>query len=221
MERNRSVVLQWRHMAKGRSASRRAPAGAATLQPDVSLAIGRAAMRELARSGYRGMSMEAVARRARVGKAALYRRWPAKRAMVAALLAEWGDEAAAIADTGSLAGDLERFLGSTLDWFADPQTSRILPDLVAEAQRDAALRAALAGLERRRRAAGETVLRRAIARGELAPDADVDLLLELMAAPLFWRAIVVRGEDTRRYRRTLAAALLRAFNARPPATAGS
>jgi AcrR family transcriptional regulator len=192
------------------------------LQPDVSLAIGRAAMRELARSGYRGMSMEAVARRARVGKAALYRRWPAKRAMVTALLAEWGTETAVAADTGSLAGDLERFLGSTLDWLADPQTSRILPDLVAEAQRDAALRDALAGcLERRRRAEGETILRRAIARGELAPDVDADLLLELMAAPLFWRTIVVRGADTRRYRRTLAAALLRAFNARPPATAGS
>ena len=127
---------------------RRLPAGAAVLRRGVSLAIQRATLKELARAGYRGMSMESVARRAGVGKAALYRRWPSKRAMIVALIADWGAEAAETPDTGTLEGDIELFLTATLKWLADPLHSRIFLDLLAEAKRDPKLKSVVLGSAR-------------------------------------------------------------------------
>jgi len=78
------------------------PAGAAVLQESVTSAILRAAFAEMAESGYARMSMDAVARRAGVGKAAIYRRWSSKQEMVVALTAQIGVPLADTADTGSL-----------------------------------------------------------------------------------------------------------------------
>lgn len=164
--------------------------------------------------------MEAVARRAGVGKAALYRRWKSKRDMIAALIADWGGQATEIPDTGTLEGDLEVFLTAMLKWFQDPVTSRIFPDLVAEAQRDPKLKALLySGFRVRRRGAAEKMLRRAIERGELPHGVDLELALDLMAAPLFWRAIVAQGDTSDPYIRTMTGALLRAIHATPGSSA--
>ncbi|GAA3156686.1 helix-turn-helix domain-containing protein [Nonomuraea salmonea] len=61
--------------------SRRTPTGAAVLQPQVTEAITEAVLDELAENGYARLSMEAVAKRAGVGKSALYRRWASKQEM--------------------------------------------------------------------------------------------------------------------------------------------
>jgi AcrR family transcriptional regulator len=199
----------------GKAGRRRVAAGAAVLQPEVSLAIRKATLKELARVGYRGMAMESVARRAGVGKAALYRRWPSKREMIAALISDWGADATETPDTGSLAGDVEAFLTSLLQWFEAPLTSRIFPDLVAEAQRDPKLQALLhSGVRDRRRTAAEQILQRGITRGELPQDVDRELALDLIAAPIFWRVIVTQGDTSARYVRSMAAALLRAIDGR-------
>jgi AcrR family transcriptional regulator len=193
---------------------RREPAGAAVLQVGLTSAIRQAALRELAEVGYRGMSMEAVARRAGVGKAALYRRWPSKQVMIAALVSDWGAEAAETADTGSLRGDLEAFLQRTLRLFGDPLMSRIFPELVAEGQRNPPLATALrTGLQRRRREAGRRILDRALVRGELGASTDIELALDFMAAPLFWRTIVTNGEVSDGYVPRLADRILLALEA--------
>src|SRR5688500_14215538 len=54
--------------------TKRTPTGAAVLQPQVTSAITEAVLDELALHGYGRLSMEAVAKRAEVGKSALYRR---------------------------------------------------------------------------------------------------------------------------------------------------
>ena len=56
----------------------RQPAGAAVLRSDKTEAIVAAFFAELGASGYEGLTMDRVAERASVGKAALYRRWPSK-----------------------------------------------------------------------------------------------------------------------------------------------
>ena len=207
---------------KAKTDRRRGPAGAAVLQPRVSLAIQHATLKELARAGYRGMSMESVARRAGVGKAALYRRWPSKRAMIVALIADWGAEAAETPDTGALEGDIKLFLTATLKWFADPLNSGIFLALLAEAKRDPKLKAMLySGLRERRQAAAEKILQRGITRGELSGDVDVQLALDLMAAPLFWRAVVTQGDTSGPYIRTMTSAFLRAIDATPGHSATS
>src|SRR5258705_4990604 len=66
----------------------RTPAGAAVLQADVTEAIRQAFFSELAESGYGRLSIEAVARRATVGKPAIYRRWRSKQDMAVALISQ-------------------------------------------------------------------------------------------------------------------------------------
>lgn len=193
----------------------RAPAGAAVLQESVTAAIRRATFKELARSGYARMSMDAVARRAGVGKAAIYRRWPSKPAMVAQFIEEVGAELAAAPDTGSLRGDVAAFLAATAALLRHPLASRIVPDLHAEMARDRELaRAIRTDVQERRRERGAEILRRAIARGEVPPDVDVDLALDVLPGPLYWRLIVTRGAAPPGYLERLTDMVLAALGAR-------
>src|SRR4029450_9476488 len=77
-ERNRNVLAYTDYVAT----AKRAPAGAAVLRGDITVAIRNAVMQELAEVGYGRLSIEAVARRAGVGKTAIYRRWRNKLEMV-------------------------------------------------------------------------------------------------------------------------------------------
>lgn len=80
-------------------------------------AILDAALQELAQQGYDAMSMEDIASRAHVGKAAIYRRWPSKPAVVSAAIAHWRRQLGPlqIPDTGSLRGDLEALIAAVPD----------------------------------------------------------------------------------------------------------
>jgi len=175
--------------------ARRRPAGAAVLQEDVTTAITAAAFEELAETGYARMSMDAVARRAGVGKAALYRRWDSKDAMLIDLVARAVRGSALIqADTGSLRGDVEAHLVATLNQLSGRLVSRIAPDFLAESPRNPALAAALREvIATPRRQSSDAILSRAIDRGELPADLDHDLALDLLMAPLGFRLLVSRG----------------------------
>ena len=192
--------------------SRRQPAGAAVLQDDVTEAITAAFFREWARVGYAALSIEAVAKRAGVGKAAVYRRWPSKVAMASELLLKVGVGLTGMPDTGSLEGDVRAFLSSAYKALRRPLVSRILPDLHAEMRRSAPLARAVRGnLQVERRAKGEALLRRAIDRGELAASIDVDLALDLLGGLIYWRLIVTGMDTPPRYLDDLAALTLGAL----------
>ena len=196
---------------------KRTPTGAAVLQPDVTQAITEAVLDELAETGYGKLSMEAVARRAGVGKSALYRRWPSKQEMVMAVLADFSLELATVPDTGTLRGDLVGILHALLDWLTHPRFSRILPDLAAEGVRNPEVAEAVrAAIGEPRRALGATVMRRAIERGELPADTDLEMALDLIAAPVYWRLSVRRAPTEPGYLDHLAEVVLRALNSAPP-----
>ncbi len=196
----------------GESASRR-PAGAAVLQENVTSAIAAAAFAELAETGYARMSMEAVARRAGVGKAALYRRWDSKDAMLIDLVGRVIREYALIeADTGSLRGDVEAYLRATAVQLGGPLVSRIAPDFLGESPRNPALSAAMRqAIATPRREHADAMLRRAADRGELPADLDHDLALDLLIAPLGFRLLVLRGTADDGYLRRLADATVAAL----------
>lgn len=144
--------------------------------------------------------MEAVARRAGVGKAALYRRWPSKLALLTDLLAQAGTPPADIPDQGSLTGDVRLFLRQTQRLLQRPLVRRILPDLHAEMGRTPGLAAAVRnGLQKERRELGGRLLDRAVARGELGAGMDQSLALDLLGAPLYWRAVVTGGPTSPDY----------------------
>jgi AcrR family transcriptional regulator len=192
--------------------TRRVPTGAAVLQPEITTAITEAVLDELAEHGYARLSMEAVAKRAGVGKSALYRRWRSKQDMALAVVAEFSVAQAAAPDTGSLPGDIRESLDSLMRWLSHPRFSRILPDLVAETARNPELSRIVDGMiGQPRREQALDMLQRAIARGELSPDTDLELALDLLAAPIYWRLAVRGGHAETGYLDKLAALLSRAL----------
>ncbi len=169
---------------------RRALGGAALMQPSVTDALTRALFEEWARVGYGALSLEAVAKRAGVGKAALYRRWPSKLAMVSDRLEGVGVELTEVPDTGSLLGDVRGFLRSVRRLLRHPLVRRILPDLHAEMNRSPELAKAVRGrLQTERRERGALLFERAMRRGEIAPGLDVDLANDVVGL-IYWRMIV-------------------------------
>ncbi|HYX84994.1 MAG TPA: TetR/AcrR family transcriptional regulator [Gaiellales bacterium] len=134
------------------------------------------------------VTMDAIARRARVSKETLYRWWRSKGEVLLEALAQRGEEAIPVPDTGSLAGDLGRFMRSTAAALDRP-TRRLLRTLAAQAAADPAF--AEQTRERflaRRRAALAAVLDRAVERGELtAPRAGI--ALDLVFGSLWYRLI--------------------------------
>lgn len=175
--------------------SRRSPTGAAVFSPAVTDAITTAAIDELVESGYARLAIDRVARRAGVGKSAIYRRWPSKLPMVVDGLACLSIPTGPAPDTGSLRGDVRAIMQAVLDWLTDPRIRAILPDLIAESERNPELAERVAEhVTRPRLAWARTALDRACDRGELAA-ADVDLVLDLTIAPVFWRLTHARPVD--------------------------
>jgi AcrR family transcriptional regulator len=198
-----------------RVTTRRTPSGAAVMRQDLTDAIVEAALDELAERGYQGLSMDAVARRAGVGKSALYRRWPGKQEMAVDIVSRLGVPLAEVPDTGSFAGDLRTLLDAVLDWFTDPRLGPIFADLTVVARTNPALgRALTEHLGDPRRERGRVLLERAIARGEIPADTDLDLALDAIAAPVFWRLHVRRETITPAYLDQVAALMVHALTPR-------
>jgi AcrR family transcriptional regulator len=99
-----------------------------------------------AEHGYDRLSMDDIAARAHVGKAAIYRRWPSKGAVVVGAILWWREQVAAIAapDTGSLRGDAEAMITAVPDFDdADRGIISVILGVATAAAHDPLLAAAL------------------------------------------------------------------------------
>ncbi|MFJ9666712.1 TetR/AcrR family transcriptional regulator [Streptomyces sp. NPDC101219] len=172
---------------------RRAPAGAAVLREDVTEAIRSAVFEELAAVGYARMSIEGIARRAGVGKTAVYRRWRSKLHLVLDLVSALAVQGLPAPDTGSLEGDLRLLYEVTARALRHPVASQILPDLQAEAARNPDIAEALQkALREGQDGVALGIVTAAQRRGELRPGLDHALALDLISGPLYWRSVVIR-----------------------------
>jgi AcrR family transcriptional regulator len=162
-------------------------------------AILRAALDGLAELGYDRLSMDEIAARAHAGKGALYRRWPSKAALVVAAMMTWRERAAplTIPDTGSLSGDIEATVAAIPDFDeAAAQQMAVFVGLATAASRDPELRTALADnlLARPRRSIRE-VLDRAVARGEIAAERELDLVADIVVGLNILRIMLGEAPD--------------------------
>ena len=139
---------------------------------------------ELAEAGYRGLTMQGVARRAGTGKAPLYRRWPSKQQMLADVLAReppGGIEEPV--DTGQLRGDLVQILVQMAAAMAEPvgrTLYALIVEMLLERERHPhAAEAVIQSLLEPRLDAITTALRRAARRGEIRPGAVTELLAQV------------------------------------------
>jgi AcrR family transcriptional regulator len=162
-----------------------ATAGASAGRPrseEAHQAILDATLALLAEVGFSALTVEGVAGRAGVGKATIYRRWPSKLPLV--VEAFGGLPSFEDADTGSLAGDLKAMLRSYLELFNKTPLAAVLPALASERAHDPALAELFDPVLRQRRSPLTRALERAVARGEVPPDLDLDLAADLIVGPI-------------------------------------
>ncbi len=157
-------------------------------------AILDAAVDLLVEEGFGGMSMEAVAARAGVGKAAIYRRWASKEELVVASLRGHACTSVPLPDTGDVRADLTTMLeGLRRAMVGDD--GPIMTAFVSEKARNPDLRAEYdRAFVQQRRAHLHHIIGAAIDRGDLPASTDVELLAEAGPAILAHR-LMVRSQD--------------------------
>jgi AcrR family transcriptional regulator len=165
--------------------------------------------------GFDGLSVEAVATSAGVGKATIYRRFPSKVDLVMAACTRVTQQVTPAADTGSLRGDIEALVARLVHLLTGTVAGRVVPQMISEAVRRPDLRRAHRAFIAERRRAMIDAVRRAVARGEVATDADAELAADLVAGPVFYRHLVSGGPLDERFTTALVEAVMRAVGPSP------
>lgn len=144
----------------------------------------------LAETGYRALTIEAIAARAGVGKKTIYRWWPSKAVLALEALTAHANAHVPFPDTGSLKEDLLSYFARAFPSM-EGGASELLHGLVAETQLDAEF-----GREFQRifvvprRDALIALLRRGAQRGELAADADLEVLADMIYGAKWYRFLM-------------------------------
>jgi AcrR family transcriptional regulator len=175
---------------------------------------------ELASAGLAGLSVPEVARKAGVNKTSVYRRWPTKEELVKAALESSLEHTRDLPDSGSFEADLSELLARVVEFVSSPRGSALLQTLFLDSHdRSLSSLAKEAWAE----AAGEApqlIVKRAIERGELAPTADVEMLLFTAAGAVLHRVFVERGPADAAWTRRLISLLLEGVSANPRKVSG-
>lgn len=153
--------------------------------------VAAAVLDALVQEGYEGMSVDRVARRAGVGRATIYRRWPAKADMIVDAIARRAFDRISVPDSGNLRTDLEQMLGQVQQCLTEEY--RIIQAINVEQLRHPELREAFrTRFLAKRRADMRSILERAVERGELSGTEDLELLGSTGPA-LIWQRLTLFG----------------------------
>jgi AcrR family transcriptional regulator len=157
-------------------------------------AILAAVVELLPEQGLQGLTIEAVAARAGVGKTTIYRRWKTKNELVVAALEQLRPPEDP-PDTGSLLGDLGAVVAAQRQRLGTSGLPRILPRVLGEAMDDPELHAEVVSraIEPVRRML-RTAIERAIERGEVRDDLDVEAMIDILHAIPVYKLLVGRGD---------------------------
>jgi AcrR family transcriptional regulator len=135
--------------------------------------------------------MDAVAERAGVSKATIYRWWPSKETLALdALYTEWAAFQPDPRDTGSLRGDLLALLRPWARAVRSRPYARVIAALLTEVHTDPAFAAEYhKRLVEPRRDQARALFRRAIERGEIPASTDLEVAVDLVYGPLWHRLL--------------------------------
>jgi AcrR family transcriptional regulator len=158
------------------------------------LAIIRATLELLVEVGFQRLTMEQVQRRAGVGKATIYRRWASKHELVKDAIRHFSAELP-VPDTGSLAEDYAELGRAVVQIARDRNAALLMPRLLSEASGDPELHEIFyAQLVEPRRRVLRISLERARDRGELRPDVDLELAIDMLVGPVIYRFLITGGD---------------------------
>jgi AcrR family transcriptional regulator len=146
--------------------------------------------------GFDKMTVDDVATRAGVGKATVYRRWPSKEDLaVAAMDRVYGVEIPE-PDTGSVESDLRQSYRELLTAVNTPAGRDLLRASITESLRDERIAGLYRSASERREQQTRRIFERAITRGEVRADADLDALAQWLSGLLAFRVVTQRPLPT-------------------------
>ena len=200
--RKSSVVDEPRPARKGRPRSDR-----------VHRAILDAFRAVLSEEGFADLRLEHVAARAGVGKATIYRRWASKEALAQELLAELAAPHIAVAEAGDTRAELLAVVINPMHAVTDTPFGPVIRALLSQIAVNPTLGDPFrATVVQARRNEIARVIGRGIARGDLRPDADVDIATELLVGPVYFR-LMFGGELSRDFANRVVDTVMRGYAA--------
>ena len=154
-------------------------------------AILAAAISLISELGYDRVSIEAIAKRAGVGKQTIYRWWPSKGAVALEALGESLATVTDFPDSGDIVEDLRTQMKGVTQLLGSTDVGRVYQGLLAAAQCDPALsRAHLDQIIEPATVAGHARIARAQDRGELRTDADPQEIIDLLYGAIYYRLLL-------------------------------
>jgi AcrR family transcriptional regulator len=164
--------------------------------PETDQRITSAAAALLLQRGFERTTVDDVAARAGVGKATVYRRWPSKEDLAVAAMESLYDTEMPEVDTGSIREDLAASYRAVLGFVSTPDGAAFLRTSIAESVRDDRIAALYRESSERREQHSRGTFERAIERGEVRPDIDIDTAVQWLGGLLAVRAITHRPMPT-------------------------
>lgn len=143
--------------------------------------------------GWAGFTRDRVARRAPVGKAALYRRWPTKEDLLLAALEHLAEAPEEGADPADLRGCLIGIAGQVIDMFVGPKALVLPRVLIEAAQYPPQFDEMVQHIVRARFGVARTVIQAAVDRGELPGGTPPDLIIDAIMGRVISLIVLTPG----------------------------
>ncbi len=170
-----------------------------------------AAQDVIAEHGIDGFTVDEVARRSGVAKTTIYRHFDSGAALAVHALDSMIEDFPSF-DTGSLRGDLQAFLQGIMAHINDPAMRQTMSGLFAVSAREPEFARVHRAMLDERKAPLRTAFQRAMARGELSPETDIDLAIAMIEGPLVYRRVLLDEVITPADATTLIDLILRALS---------
>ena len=176
-------------------------------------AVLEAADNLLAEIGFAAVTIEGIAARARVGKQTIYRWWPSKTDVLMDAFLDDAVQHLMPQDSGDLGRDLRAHLRHLAEFLTQSDAGTVFRALAGHAQHDAKMaerfRRDYLGQQRQ---VGRVPFQRAIERGELPADTDIDLAVDQLVGPVYYRVLVTGEAVGAKFRDSLVTAFLNRKN---------
>jgi AcrR family transcriptional regulator len=183
-------------------------------------AILDAFLSHLVSEGFADVRLEHVAAHAGVGKATIYRRWPSKEALALDLLMQLAAPHIGIEDVGDTRAELLAAVTNAMRAVTDTPFGPVIRALLSQIAINPALGDPFrASVVQGRRDEIARVINSGITRGDLRPDADIDVATELLVGPVYFR-LMFGGELTQAFAERVVDSVLRGYAPQAGAASG-
>ena len=157
---------------------------------------------------FSGASVDEITRRSGVAKTTIYRHWPTRADLLRDACSSIGTPLE-VPDTGSFEGDVTALLTSLAHLLRSEKWTSVLPSVIDAAERDPDIAAMYSRLQEGYSAPLQSIIGRAMQKGELPKTTDAALLVAALTGPLFYRRWFSREPLTNAFAKQIVRLVLR------------